>query len=56
MVFPISNAKVERGFSAMRRIKTDWRSSLGEDTLDSLMRISIDGPSLEHFDPKPAVA
>ena len=56
MVFSISNAEVERGFSAMRCIKIDWRSSLGEDTLDSLMRISTDGPSLEHFDPKPTVA
>ena len=55
LIFPISNAKVERGFSAMRRIKNDWRSSLGESTLDHLMRISIDGPALEQFDPRPAV-
>ena len=39
----------------MRRIKNDWRSSLGESTLDHLMRISIDGPALEQFDPRPAV-
>jgi len=55
LVFPISNAKVERGFSSMRRIKTDWRSSLGEDTLDNLMRITIEGPPLKDFDPKPSV-
>lgn len=55
LLFPISNAKVERGFSTMRRIKTDWRSNLGEDTLDHLMRLSIDGHPLEQFAPRPAV-
>ena len=33
----------------MRRIKTDWRSWLGERTLDNLMRISIDGPTVSEF-------
>ena len=37
-VFPISNTKVERGFSTMRQIKTDWRSRLAEETLDHLMQ------------------
>ena len=32
LVFPVSNAIVERSFSAMRRIKSDWRSSLSKDT------------------------
>ena len=51
LVIPVSNAKVERGFSTMRRIKSDWRSSLGEETLDHLMRISIDSPPLTQFEP-----
>ena len=55
LVIPVSNAKVERGFSAMHRIKSEWWSSLGEETLDALMRISINGPPLAQFDPKPAV-
>ena len=46
---------MECGFSAMHRIKSDWQSSLGEKTLDALMRISIDGPPLAQFDSKPAV-
>ena len=37
LLLPVSNAKVERSFSSMRRIKTDWRSRLGERTLDNLM-------------------
>ena len=55
LVFPVSNATVERGFSAMKRIKSDWRNRLNEETLDNLMRISIDGPPLSRFDPQVAV-
>ena len=54
-MFPVSNANVEWGFSAMRRIKSNWWSSLNEDTLDHLMRISIKGPPLEQFDLIPGV-
>ena len=55
LLFPISNATVERGFSTMRQMKTDWRSRLGEETLDHLLRISADGPTLSLFNPNPAV-
>ena len=47
---PISNVKVERLFSLMGRIKTDSRSSLGETRLNSLIRIVMEGPTLETFD------
>ena len=46
---------MKRGFSAIRRIKGDWQSSLSEDTLDYLMRISVNGPTLAQFDPTLAV-
>lgn len=39
----------------MRRIKTDWRCNLGQDTLDHLMRLSIEGPPLDQFNPERAV-
>ena len=55
LVFPISNATVEHCFSTMRRIKTEWRLRLSEETLNHLMRISIDGPPLSEFDTYPAV-
>ena len=55
LLFPISSATVECGFSTMRRIKTDWRSRLNEETLDHLLRISTDGLPLSEFDPNPAV-
>ena len=34
----------------MNRVKTDSRASLGEKRLNSLIRIVIEGPSLENFD------
>ena len=46
---------VEHGFSAMKHIKSDWRNHLNEETLDNLLRISIDGPPLSGFDPQVAV-
>lgn len=50
LTFPVSNAKVERGFSAMGRVKTDWRSSLKVHTLDCLLRITLEGKPLQEFD------
>ena len=50
LVIPISTATCERGFSAMKRIKTDLRNRLTTRVLDCLMGISIDGPDLESFD------
>ena len=50
LMIPISTATCERGFSAMKCIKTDIRNRLSTRVLDCLMRISIDGPELENFD------
>ena len=52
---PISNAKVERLFSLMKRVKTDSRASLGENTLTNLVRIDMEGPTLEEYDPAAAM-
>lgn len=52
---PISNAKVERIFSLMNCIKTDSRAALSEHTLNNLVRIQMEGPPLEEFDPMPAI-
>ena len=51
LLCPFTNAKLERVFSRMNRVKTDRRSSLSRDRLDVLLRISEDGPSLEEFNP-----
>ena len=39
----------------MNRIKSDWRSSLSRDRLDTLLRISEEGPCLEDFDPDKSI-
>ena len=51
---PFTNSKVERTFSAMK-IKTDRRTALTSDTLDDLMGINIEGPSLSGFSADHAV-
>nr|XP_033476284.1 zinc finger protein 862-like [Epinephelus lanceolatus] len=55
LVLPISAAQCERGFSAQNWIKNSTRSSLAVSTTEDLMRISLEGPSVEEFDPTPAV-
>ena len=55
LVIPISSAQCERGFSAQKRIKSDVRSSLHVSTTEDLIRISMEGPELEKFDPAPPV-
>ncbi|XP_077977576.1 zinc finger protein 862-like [Glandiceps talaboti] len=49
MLYPMSTACCERGFSAMKRVKTDWRSSLSIDSLDALLRIVLDGPESDDY-------
>ena len=50
LLLPIATADCERAFSAMNRIKTCPRNRLKTITLEQLMFISIEGPSLEDFD------
>ena len=45
MVHMLDTAPCERGFSAMKRIKSALRSRLYVETLDALMRISMLGPT-----------
>ena len=51
MVVPFTNAKVERIFSRMARVKIDWRNRFGLDRLDAVLRIGEDGPEMTNFDP-----
>lgn len=52
---PFTNSKVERMFSSLKVIKTDRRSSLQITTLDDLMEINVEGPSLASFSADKAV-
>ena len=55
LVIPMATASVERGFSTMKRVKTDWRSCLDIPMLRMLMWISIHGPSLAAYHATTAV-
>ncbi|XP_041464874.1 zinc finger protein 862-like [Lytechinus variegatus] len=49
LVLPISTAACERGFSCMKRVKSDWRSSLTVDMLSKLMFVVLNGPEVKDF-------
>ena len=53
--FPMTNGHLERVFSSLKLIKTDHRCSLGEDRLDHLVHIAVDGPPLSQWDATDAV-
>ena len=52
---PLSTASCERGFSAMKRIKSDWRSSLATSTLSMLLYVSVEGPEIQDYNCLPAL-
>ena len=54
-VLPATSAQVERVFSTMKRIKTAQRNRLNTTTLDHLIRVSMEGPKVEEWDPLPAL-
>ena len=55
LVKPFSNAKLERMFSKMARVKSDWRNWLSQDHLDVLRSICKEGPSCKKFDSSPSI-
>ena len=46
---PVSTADCKRSFSTMNRVKTKLRNCMTTSTLDSLIRISMEGPPLPQF-------
>ena len=49
-ILPVSTAECEHCFSLMKRIKSTSRNRMETDTLNKLMRICVEGPTLENFD------
>ena len=49
LTIPITTADCERGFSAVKRIKTSLRNRLKTETLNYLLRISVEGPDPDSF-------
>ena len=55
LITPVSNAIVERMFSTMARMKPKLRNRMSRDKLDSLLRISEEGPQVKDYDPTAAI-
>ena len=55
LVIPFTNAKLERKFSTMLRVKTHWRNRLNRQHLDALLCIGEEGQSIGQFDPNYAI-
>ena len=55
MVIPVSSACCERGFSSLKRIKSDWRSSLATEQVDRLMLVSLQGPTFDDYEAEGAM-
>lgn len=51
---PYSTASLERSFSALKRIKTFNRNTMGEERLSSLRLLSIEKELLSHLQSSPS--
>ena len=52
---PVSNAKLERMFSKLKRVETNFPCSLSLQRLENILRIMEEGPAWEEYDPLPAI-
>ncbi len=50
-----STAKVERLLSTMKVIKNERRTKLSGSTLDDLLEVKVEGPSLDNFSADAAI-
>ena len=55
LTLPASSAEVERGFSQLKLLKTDMRSTLKECHLNDLMTIKLLSAPINEFDPTEAI-
>ena len=52
---PFSNGRVEQIFSSLKVVKTTRKTNLQGDTLNDLLEIFVEGPTLSSFYPDPAI-
>ena len=55
LTIPATSVEAERGFSVMKRVKTDFRNKLANPALNDLLRIILVSPAEVGFDPLPAI-
>ena len=49
LTIPVSSSSCERAFSALKRVKSDWRSNLTTAMLNHLLTVVIEGPESRDF-------
>ena len=49
LITPFTYANVERMFSRMKRVTTNWRNKLRRDRLESLLQVSEEGVSIDDY-------
>lgn len=52
---PVSTSCCERGFSAMNRIRTDERTKLSNEVINTLMMAAVNGVAATEYNPQPAI-
>ena len=55
LVLIYSTTCVERSFSLVNRVKSDWRCKLKEDSLNDLMHVALSRVTVKNFNPEPAI-
>ena len=55
LTLPVHSADCERGFSVMKKVKSDWRASLQEGGLNDNLRVALLTPHIESFEAMPAI-
>ena len=55
LTIPATSTACERGFSHMKMIKTDRCTRMKEEALSNCLTIKLEGPSIQDFDPLPAI-
>lgn len=55
LALPASSAEVERGFSQLKILKSDIRSTLSEERLNDLLAVKLLSADIQNFDPLPAI-
>ena len=52
---PATSTACEQGFTQMKLVKSDRRTLMKEDVLSNCLKIKPEGPSIQEFDPAPAI-
>ena len=55
MTISLSTAVVERGFSHMNLVKRSTRTLLGNEVLNNLLEVKLNGTSTNDFEPDPSI-